>query len=109
MLYLVIKFLHVIGAAVFLGTGTGIAFFMLMAHLKLWLHEVKHDGFRVIARKTGKRVKLYSRPGNDLTYRFPVIVAAMAGLHLRSCIIDVALACAEDGLSSFDRIRYVLH
>jgi hypothetical protein len=33
----------------------------------------------------------------------------MAGLHLRSCIIDVALACAEDGLSSFDRIRYVLH
>jgi hypothetical protein len=35
----------------------------------VWLHEIKHDGFRVIARKTGKRVKLYSRPGNDLTYR----------------------------------------
>jgi ATP-dependent DNA ligase len=28
-----------------------------------WLHEIKHDGFRVIARKEGKRVKLYSRPG----------------------------------------------
>jgi ATP-dependent DNA ligase len=26
----------------------------------LWLHEIKHDGFRVIARKEGKRVKLYS-------------------------------------------------
>jgi len=38
------------------------------------LHEIKHDGFRVIARKEGKRVKLYSRPGNDLTYRFPLIV-----------------------------------
>jgi ATP-dependent DNA ligase len=37
-----------------------------------WLHEIKHDGFRVIARKDGKRVKLYSRPGNDLTYRFPL-------------------------------------
>jgi bifunctional non-homologous end joining protein LigD len=35
-----------------------------------WLHEIKHDGFRIIARKDGKRVKLYSRPGNDLTYRF---------------------------------------
>ena len=33
MLYLPLKFLHVIGAAVLLGTGAGIAFFMLMAHL----------------------------------------------------------------------------
>jgi hypothetical protein len=41
-----------------------------------WLHEIKHDGFRVIARKTGERVRLYSRPGNDLIERFPLIVAA---------------------------------
>jgi uncharacterized membrane protein len=33
MLYLALKFVHVIGAAVLLGTGAGIAFFMLMAHL----------------------------------------------------------------------------
>ena len=33
MLYFVLKFLHVIGAAVLLGTGAGIAFFMLMAHV----------------------------------------------------------------------------
>jgi uncharacterized membrane protein len=33
MLYFVLKFLHVIGAAVLLGTGAGIAFFMLAAHL----------------------------------------------------------------------------
>src|SRR6516164_4502170 len=31
----------------------------------LWLHEIKHDGFRIIARKDGERVRLYSRPGND--------------------------------------------
>ena len=36
-----------------------------------WLHEIKHDGFRIIARKTGAQVRLYSRPGNDLTRRFP--------------------------------------
>ena len=30
-----------------------------------WLHEIKHDGFRVIARKDGDRVRLYSRSGND--------------------------------------------
>jgi bifunctional non-homologous end joining protein LigD len=37
----------------------------------IWLHEIKHDGFRVIARKNDKRVKLYSRPGNDLTRQLP--------------------------------------
>jgi ATP-dependent DNA ligase len=26
-----------------------------------WLHEIKHDGFRVIARKDGPKVRLYSR------------------------------------------------
>jgi ATP-dependent DNA ligase len=39
-----------------------------------WLHEIKHDGFRLIARKNGSGVRLYSRPGNDLTHRFPLIV-----------------------------------
>ena len=72
-----------------------------------WLHEIKHDGFRVIARKSGERVRLYSRPGNDLTDRFPLIVEALAQLRSRSCIIDgEAVACGEDGIASFDRIRY---
>jgi bifunctional non-homologous end joining protein LigD len=53
-----------------------------------WLHEIKHDGFRVIARKDGSRVRLYSRLGNDLTRRFPLIVDALARLRSRSCIID---------------------
>jgi bifunctional non-homologous end joining protein LigD len=53
-----------------------------------WLHEIKHDGFRVIARKDANRVKLYSRPGNDRTDRFPLIVDALAKLRSQSCIID---------------------
>jgi bifunctional non-homologous end joining protein LigD len=76
----------------------------------LWLHEIKHDGFRVIARKDGERVKLYSRPGNDLTHRFPLIVEALVRLRSRSCIIDgEAVACGDDGIASFDRIRYRRH
>jgi ATP-dependent DNA ligase len=75
-----------------------------------WLHEIKHDGFRVIARKDGERVRLYSRPGNDLTYRFPLIVEALARLRSRSCIIDgEAVCCDDDGRPSFDRIRYRKH
>jgi bifunctional non-homologous end joining protein LigD len=62
---------------------------------RLWLHEIKHDGFRIIARKDGKRVKLYSRPGNDLTERFPLIVEALARLRSNSCIIDGEAVCVR--------------
>jgi ATP-dependent DNA ligase len=64
----------------------------------LWLHEIKHDGFRIIARKDGPRVRLYSRPGNDLTRRFPLIVETLARVRSRSCIIDgEAVACDDNG------------
>src|SRR5215471_17777659 len=70
-----------------------------------WLHEIKHDGFRVIARKNGGQVRLYSRPGNDLTYRFPLIVETLARLRSRSCIIDgEAVACNDNGVALFDRV-----
>src|ERR1700738_858560 len=52
---------------------------------------------RVIARKNGHRVRLYSRPGNDLTPRFPLIVKALARLRPRSCIGDEeAVSRGED-------------
>ena len=76
----------------------------------LWVHEIKHDGFRIIARKNGATVRLYSRPDNDLTGRFPLIVETLANLRTRSCIIDgEAVACDDNGLPVFDRIRYRRH
>ena len=71
-----------------------------------WLHEIKHD-FRVIARKKGAQVRLYSRPGNDLTHRFPLIVETLARLRSRSCIIDgEAVACDDNGVASFNLVRH---
>ena len=68
-------------------------------------YEIKHDGFRIIARKKGAQVRLYSRPGNDLSRRFPPIVETLA--RLRSCIIDgEAVACDDNGVASFDLIRH---
>jgi bifunctional non-homologous end joining protein LigD len=70
-----------------------------------WLHEIKHDGFR--ARKEGAQVRLYSRPGNDLTRRFPLIVETLARLRSRSCIIDgEAVACDDNGVASFNRCAW---
>ena len=40
-----------------------------------WLHEIKHDGFRVIVRKNGAQVRLYSRPGNDDRWDIDEILA----------------------------------
>ena len=60
-----------------------------------------------IASKNGPQVKLYSRPGNDFTRRFPLIVDALSGLCPRPCIIDgEAVTCNDNGVASFDLIRH---
>jgi bifunctional non-homologous end joining protein LigD len=65
---------------------------------------------RVVARKDGAKLRLYSRPDNDLTFRFPLIVEALARLRSKSCIIDgEAVACDGNGMPTFDRIRYRRH
>jgi bifunctional non-homologous end joining protein LigD len=72
-----------------------------------WVHEVKHDGIRLIARKTENGVRLYSGAANDLTQRFPVIAEAVARLRATSCIIDgEAVVCGQDGIAVFDLLRY---
>jgi bifunctional non-homologous end joining protein LigD len=69
-----------------------------------WLHEIKHDGFRIVARKDSTRVRLYDRLGNDLTQQFPLIVEAM--VCLPSCTIDgEAVTCNDSGVPSFDLLR----
>src|SRR5262249_15709446 len=55
---------------------------------------------RIIARKTGAQVKLYSHPGNELTRRFPLIVDALSPLRSRSSLIDgAAVACDDHGVA----------
>src|SRR5437763_12318170 len=54
-----------------------------------WLHEIKHDGFRIMARRDGAGIRLFTRKGNDFTNRFPIIVAA-ATARLRRHRIEAA-------------------
>jgi bifunctional non-homologous end joining protein LigD len=71
-----------------------------------WIHEIKHDGFRILARRDGPKVRLTSRNGHDLTYRFPLAAAAVAALPVHSCSIDgEAIVCAGKGLAVFQFIR----
>jgi bifunctional non-homologous end joining protein LigD len=71
-----------------------------------WLHEIKHDGFRILARKDAAGVRLFTRAGNDFSSRFPFIALAVGKLPVRSCLIDgEAIVCDENGLAVFELIR----
>jgi len=71
-----------------------------------WIHEIKHDGFRILARRDGPKVRLTSRHGRDLTYRFPLVAAGVAALPVSSCLIDgEAIVCDGKGLAVFQFIR----
>jgi len=71
-----------------------------------WLREIKHDGFRILARRDSAGVRLITRAGNEFSSRFPFIAMAVSKLPVRSCLIDgEAIVCNEDGLAVFDLIR----
>jgi ATP-dependent DNA ligase len=75
-----------------------------------WIHEIKHDGFRILARRQADRIRLYTRNGYDFTERYPKIVRALESLPVRSCYIDgEAIVVDESGLSVFDVLRWRLH
>jgi ATP-dependent DNA ligase len=71
-----------------------------------WLHEIKHDGYRLIARRDGAGVRLITRGGYDWSDRFPGIVAAVGGLKVKSCVLDgEAVVLRDDGTSCFHSLR----
>ena len=75
-----------------------------------WIHEIKHDGFRILARREASRVRLYTRNGYDFTARFPKIAATVETLPVRSCVLDgEAIVVNERGLSVFEALRYRTH
>ena len=71
-----------------------------------WLHEIKHDGFRIMARRDQGRVRLLTRNGNDFTEHFPRIAEAISTVNVRSCVIDGEAIVTDDrGLAVFELIR----
>jgi bifunctional non-homologous end joining protein LigD len=80
-----------------------------------WLHEIKFDGYRILARIERKReggdaeVTLISRNGKDWTERFPEIAALLGGLPSDEALLDGEVVALEsDGSSSFRRLQEAL-
>ena len=72
-----------------------------------WLHEIKHDGYRLVARLDGRGVRLFTRRGNEWSDRFPRIGEAIASLKATSATIDgeAVVLCPKTGLWLFDQLH----
>ena len=72
-----------------------------------WIHEIKHDGYRLMARRDPVGIRLLTRNGHDWAPHYPLIVEAVNRLKARSCLIDgEAVVCDENRLAVFERLRY---
>jgi bifunctional non-homologous end joining protein LigD len=75
-----------------------------------WIHEIKHDGYRLIVRKKDDRVRLFTRRGYDWTDRFPLIRDAVAALRQRALVLDgEAVVCDDDGTANFEMLHSQAH
>ena len=75
-------------------------------HRPGWLYEEKIDGWRMLAYKDGKTVRLESRNRVDHTKRFPDFAAAVAALPSRTLVLDAEVAIIDNQLRSrFDWLR----
>jgi bifunctional non-homologous end joining protein LigD len=71
-----------------------------------WAFEIKHDGFRFLAVRQGKQVRVYSRGGHDWSKQLPAITEVLLALPVRSVALDgEGVICGADGKSEFERMR----
>ena len=71
-----------------------------------WVYEVKHDGYRMLARITQGDVRLFTRAGNDWTAKLPHLKKALEKLGLEDSWLDGEIVVlAPDGRASFQRLQ----
>jgi ATP-dependent DNA ligase len=66
-----------------------------------WIHEIKHDGYRLMAKRDPVGIRLLTRRGNDWSERFPRVVEAANLLRVRSCLIDGEMSAFRSRRSSW--------
>jgi bifunctional non-homologous end joining protein LigD len=70
-----------------------------------WVHEIKHDGYRLMARRDGAGVRLLTPNSHDWA-ELRGDRGGVNRLKVRSCLIDgEAVACDDNGLAVFERLR----
>jgi bifunctional non-homologous end joining protein LigD len=71
-----------------------------------WIHEVKHDGYRMLVIRDNDRVRLLSRNGSDSTLRYPWIAEDALKNRQKHFVIDgEAVVLGVDGISDFNALH----
>jgi bifunctional non-homologous end joining protein LigD len=71
-----------------------------------WLHEIKLDGYRIVARLEGGRARLFSRRGVEWTTRLPSIASALGQVKASPGWLDgEVVVLREDGVSDFQTLQ----
>jgi bifunctional non-homologous end joining protein LigD len=71
-----------------------------------WVYEVKHDGYRMLARISGKKANLFTRSGKDWTDKLPHLARALSKLGLDDTWLDGEIVVLRpDGRSSFQLLQ----
>ena len=71
-----------------------------------WLHEIKYDGYRLLARIEDGEVRLITRGGLDWTAKFPELAHSLGELPLESAVVDGELVHLEPkGTTSFSGLQ----
>ena len=71
-----------------------------------WIFEIKYDGYRLLAERSGREAFLRSRRGHDLTATFPEIARAVRGLPYEGLVLDGEVVVNDaEGRPSFSRLQ----
>ncbi|MDR5822484.1 DNA ligase D [Caballeronia sp. LZ043] len=70
-----------------------------------WVTETKLDGYRLLARIDGKRVKLFTRNGHDWTARFSKLQVELRNLPVTSAWLDGEIVVLKDGIPNFSALQ----
>jgi bifunctional non-homologous end joining protein LigD len=70
-----------------------------------WLIELKLDGYRALAIKSGGKVQLRSRNDHDFNSRYPGMVKALASMPDEMVLVGEVVALDEDGRPSFNTLQ----
>jgi len=69
-----------------------------------WIHEIKHDGFRIVARRINGVVRLQTKQGYDYAERYPRIVEAVMHLKVSSIVLDGEAMCFTGAMHDFHKL-----